>query len=129
MRKFFLLVIGFAIPAALFGESDKLDTISIKPIGLDYSKYAGTDKLFMVGECEGMEGNQIVIFQNRPSFEFFVDDEVYKAEQKELERAIWNEILDNDEEPIILTGRWHDYNGRRVFLSQQILKINEGAPN
>ncbi len=129
MRKFLFLILSFALPATLFGESDKLDTISIKPIGLDYSKYAGTDKLFIVGECEGMEGNQIVIFQNRPSFEFFNNDEVYKAEQKELEQAIWKEILDNDDEPIILTGRWHQYNGRKVFLSQQILKINEGTPN
>ena len=129
MKKFLLLILSFALPATLLGESDKLDTISIKPIGLDYSKYAGTDKLFMVGECEGMEGNQIVIFQNRPSFEFFNEDEVYKAEQKELEQAIWKEILDNDDEPILIKGRWHEYEGRRVFLSHQILKINSEILN
>ena len=58
------------IPINLLAE-EKFDTLSIKPLGLDYSRYPGTDKLYIVGECEGMSGNQIVVFQNRPSFDFF----------------------------------------------------------
>ena len=115
----------FILPLNLFGEGDDFDTLSIKPIGVDYSKYPGTDKLFIVGECEGMEGNQVVVFQNRPSFDFFENNEAYKAEQKELENAIWAEILDNDSEPIVVKGRWHQYNDRKVFLSHQILQLNK----
>ena len=115
----------FVLPLSLFGEDDDFDTLSIIPIGVDYSKYAGTDKLYMVGECEGMEGTQVVIFQNRPSFDFFYNNETYQAEQKELEKAIWAEILDNDSESIVVKGRWHQYNDRRVFLCHQILKLNK----
>jgi len=114
----------FILPLSLFGEGDDFDTLSITPIGVDYSKYPGTDKLFMVGECEGMEGNQVVIFQNRPAFDFFENNEAYKVEQKELENAIWVEILDNDSEAIVVKGRWHQYNDRKVFISHQILKLN-----
>ena len=115
----------FILPLNLFGEGDGFDTLSIMPIGVDYSKYPGTDKLFIVGECEGMEGNQIVVFQNRPSFDFFENNETYKAEQKELENAIWAEILDKDSEPIVVKGRWHQYNDRKVFLCHQILQLNK----
>ncbi len=115
----------FIFPLSLFGEDDDFDTLSIKPIGADYSKYPGTDKLYIVGECEGMEGNQIVIFQNRPCFDFFENNETYQEEQKELEKAIWVEILDNDSEPIVVKGRWHQYNDRTVFLCHQILKLNK----
>lgn len=101
------------------------DTLEIKPLGLDYSKYSGTDKLYIVGECEGMTGNQIVVFQNRPSFDYFVANESFKEEQKELEKALWAEILDKDSEPIVVKGRWHEYNGRMVFLSHQILQLNK----
>jgi len=119
---FFVLFIAF--PISLFGE-DVYDTLSIKPIGIDYSKYPGNDKMYMVGECDGMEGNQIVIFQNRPTFEFFEKNEIYKDEQKELEKAIWAEILDDDSEPIIVKGKWHQYDDRMVFLCHQILKMNK----
>ena len=118
----------FILPLNLFGEGDDFDTLSIKPIGVDYSKYPGTDKLFIVGECEGMEGNQVVVFQNRPSFDFFENNEAYKAEQKELENAIWAEILDNDSEPIVVKGRWHQYSDRKVFLCHQILQLNKNKP-
>lgn len=101
------------------------DTLEIKPLGLDYSKYSGTDKLYIVGECEGMTGNQIVVFQNRPSFDYFESNESFKVEQKELEKVLWAEILDEDSEPIVVKGRWHEYNGRMVFLSHQILQINK----
>ena len=74
------------VPISLLA-GENFDTLSIKPLGLDYSKYPGVDKLYIVGECEGMTGNQIVVFQNRPSFEFFEENESYKAEQKELEKA------------------------------------------
>ena len=123
-----LFALFFVLPLSLFGEDDDLDTLCIKPIGVDYSVYPGTDKLYMVGECDGMEGNQIVVFQNRPSFDFFEDNETYEAEQKELEKAIWDEILDNDSEPIELKGKWHKYNERMVFLCHQILKLNNIPP-
>lgn len=115
----------FMLPLSLFGEDDDFDTLSIKPIGVDYSKYSGNDKLYMVGECDGMEGNQIVVFQNRPSFDFFENNEAYKEEQKELEKAIWTEILDHDTESIVVKGRWHKYNEKMVFLCHQILKMNK----
>ena len=111
-----LVIFLVALPIALIGGADEYDTLSIKPIGVDYSKYAGTNKLYMVGECEGMKGNQIVIFQNRPAFDFFEKNEGYKDEQKELEKAIWVEILDHDTEPIIVKGKWHEYNDRMIFL-------------
>lgn len=120
-----LLIFLVALPISLIGGEDAYDTLSIKPIGVDYSKYAGTDKLFMVGECTGMKGNQIVVFQNRPAFDFFTKNETYKDEQKELERAIWAEILDKDSEPIIIKGKWHEYNDRMIFLCHQILKMNK----
>ena len=114
---------------AIFGEdNNESDTITVRPIGVDYSKYAGTNKLFMVGECEGMSGNQVVIFQNRPSFDFFENDETYNSEQKELETAIWSEILDEDAEPMILKGRWHKYQDRTVFLCHRIIQINKNQP-
>ncbi len=127
LRNIFLSLI-FLIPMNLFGENEVYDTLSITPIGVDYSKYAGMDKLFMVGECEGMTGNQVVVFQNRPSFDFFEADQTYGDEQKELEQAIWEEILDKDTEPIVLKGRWHSFNNRMIFLSHQILKINTIHP-
>jgi hypothetical protein len=117
----------FILPLSLYGENDEFDTLSIKPIGVDYSKYSGNDKLYIVGECDGMEGNQIVVFQNRPSFDFFENDEAYKEEQKELEQAIWAEILDHDAEPIMVKGRWHQYNDKMVFLCHEILKMNKKA--
>lgn len=113
------------LPISLFGETDEYDTIFIKPIGVDYSKYPGNDKMYIVGECEGMEGNQIVIFQSRPCFDFFEKNESYKLEQQELEKAIWAEILDKDEESIMVKGKWHKYNNRNVFLCHQILKMNK----
>jgi hypothetical protein len=119
-----LFALCFVLPLSLFGEDDDFDTLSIKPIGVDYSIYPGIDKLYIVGECEGMEGNQIVVFQNRPSFDFFEDNETYEAEQKELEKAIWEVIHDKDAEPIELKGVWHQYNERMVFLCHQILKLN-----
>jgi hypothetical protein len=112
-------------PAMLFGSDDDFDTLSIKPIGVDYSKYQGMNKLYIVGECDGMTGNQIVIFQNRPSFDFFDSDEAYVDEQKELEKAIWEEILDHDAEPIVIKGRWHQYNDRMVFLCHRIVRMNK----
>lgn len=115
----------FLLPLSLFGGDEDFDTLSIKPIGVDYSKYPGNDKLYMVGECNDMEGNQIVVFQNRPSFDFFENNEAYQEEQKELEQAIWDEILDNDSEPIVVKGRWHQYNDKMVFLCHEILKINK----
>ena len=128
--KLLILITAFAFaPIVLPGEDDEMDTICVKPIGVDYSKYAGTDKLYMVGECEGMKGNQVVIFQNRPSFDFFDDDKAYMDEQKALEQAIWSEINDDDDEPITIEGRWHQYNGRKVFLSHKILKINTRKQN
>lgn len=125
MLKNVFLILFIAIPMSLFGENDDFDTLSIKPIGIDYSKYPGNDKMYIVGECEGMEGNQIVIFQNRPTFDFFENSDTYKVEQKELEKAIWGEILDHDSEPILVKGKWHQYNDRRVFLCHQILKIDK----
>ena len=125
MLRIIFISILIAFPFLLFGETDEYDTLSIKPIGVDYSKYTGIDKLYIVGECEGMEGNQIVIFQNRPSFDFFEKDETYRDEQKELEKALWEEILDNDEEKIVVKGKWHKYNNRVVFLCHQILKMNK----
>jgi hypothetical protein len=113
------------VPAVLFGTDDGYDTISIKPIGLDYSKYHGINKLYVVGECEGMTGNQVVIFQNRPSFDFFNDDQEYSEEQKELEKALWLEILDKDAKPIVVMGRWHRYNDKMVFVCHQILRMNK----
>ena len=123
LRNIFFSIL-ISLPISLFGETDEYDTLSIKPIGVDFSKYPGNDKMYIVGECEGMVGNQIVIFQNRPSFDFFEKNETYKEEQKELEKAIWEEILDNDEESIVLKGKWHNYNDRVVFLCHQILKMN-----
>ena len=120
-----MLIFLISLPISLIGGGDEYDTLSIKPIGVDYSKYTGTNKLFMVGECEGMKGNQIVVFQNRPAFDFFEKNEIYKDEQKELEKAIWVEILDNDTEPIVVKGKWHEYNDRMVFLCHQILKMNK----
>lgn len=125
MLRSILLSLLIALPITLLGEDDEYDTLSIKPIGVDYSKYSGTDKLFMVGECDGKKGNQIVIFQNRPSFDFFEKDDTYKEEQKELENAIWAEILDNDTEPMVIKGKWHEYNDRMVFLCHQILKMDK----
>ena len=125
MFRNFLLAVLFVLPISLFGEVDDYDTLSIKPIGVDYSKYPGTDKLYMVGECEGLEGNQVVVFQNRPSFDFFEKNDTYQQEQRELEKEIWNEILDNDSEPIIVKGKWHEYNNKMVFLCHQILKMNK----
>ena len=113
------------MPTVLFGIDDEYDTISIKPIGLNYSKYQGVNKLYVVGECEGMTGNQVVIFQNRPSFDFFNDDQEYSDEQKELEKALWQEILDKDAKPIVVMGRWHRYNDKMVFLCHQILHMNK----
>lgn len=125
MIRFVFLFLLFVVPVSLFGGDNELDTLSIKPIGVDYSKYPGNNKMFIVGECEGMEGNQIVIFQNRPTFDFFEKDETYHAEQKELEKAIWDEILDHDSEPIVVEGRWHEYNDRKVFLCHKILEFNK----
>jgi hypothetical protein len=113
------------MPTVLFGNDDDYDTISIKPIGLNYSKYQGVNKLYVVGECEGMVGNQVVIFQNRPSFDFFNDDQEYSDEQKELEKVLWQEILDKDAKPIVVRGRWHRYNDKMVFLCHQILHLNK----
>lgn len=113
------------MPTVLFGIDDDYDTISIKPIGLNYSKYHGVNKLYVVGECEGMTGNQVVIFQNRPSFDFFNDDQEYADEQKELEKVLWQEILDKDAKPIVVRGRWHQYNDKMVFLCHQILHMNK----
>jgi len=118
----FLLIL---FPLYLFGGDDQFDTLSIRPIGVDYSKYSGTDKMYIVGECDGMTGNQIVIFQNIPSFDFFEGNQIYRDEQADLEKAIWSEILDNDSEPILVKGRWHKYNDRMVFLCHQILSINK----
>jgi hypothetical protein len=125
MLRHILFSIIFLLPFNLLA-GENFDTLSIKPLGLDYSRYPGTDKLYMVGECEGMSGNQVVVFQNRPSFDYFEVDESYKAEQKKLEKAIWAEILDKDTEPIVVMGRWHTYNGRMVFLCHQILNLNNG---
>lgn len=125
MLRNLLLSVLIALPFTLLGENDEYDTLSIIPIGVDYSKYSGTNKLFIVGECKGMHGNQIVVFQNRPAFDFFEINETYKDEQKELEKAIWKEILDNDSEPIVIKGKWHEYNDRMIFLSHQILKMNK----
>lgn len=122
----FIAALFILIPISIFGgDRTEDDTLKIRPIGLDYSKYSGTNKLFMVGECEGLTGNQIVIFQNRPSFDFFENDETYKDEQKELEQAIWKLILDQDAEPMVLKGRWHEYQDRTVFLCHKILKIDK----
>jgi len=126
MTRIFIAAVFILIPVSIFGgDRNEDDTLKIRPIGLDYSKYSGTNKLFMVGECEGMTGNQIVIFQNRPSFDFFEDDETYKDEQKELEQAIWKLILDQDADPMVIKGRWHEYQDRTVFLCHQILRINK----
>lgn len=119
-----VVALFFIIPLNLFGETDEFDTISVKPIGVNYSKYSGVDKLYLVGECDGKKGNQIIVFQNRPSFDFFENNETYKAEQEDLEKAIWAEILDNDSEPMIIKGKWHEYNERMIFLCHQILKMN-----
>ena len=126
MLKNIVLSILITLPLTLLGEDNEFDTLSIKPIGVDYSKYSGTNKLFMVGECKGLKGNQIVVFQNRPSFDFFEENETYKEEQVELEKAIWEEILDNDNETIIVKGKWHEYNERMIFLCHQIVKMNKG---
>ena len=123
MYKYFLLFVLIASPAFLFGEDNGYDTLTIRPIGVDYSKYSGNDKLYLVGECEGMKGNQIVVFQNRPSFDFFENDQSYKEEQKQLERAIWDVIL--QKESIVVKGIWHKYNDREVFLCHQIIKMNK----
>ena len=125
MRRFLFIVVFALSPMLIAAEnSNDMDTITIRPIGVDYSKYSGVNKLFMVGECMGKQGNQVVIFQNRPSFDYFENDHTYKEEQKELEQAIWSEILDQDNEPMILKGRWHKYQDRKVFLCHQILQIN-----
>ena len=116
-----VLLVSFTVQ----GNDNGYDTLAIKPIGLSYSKYNGTDKLYVVGEVAGMTGNQVVVFQNRPSFEYFEKNDEYLLEQKQLEDAIWEEILDGDDEAIIVTGRWHKYNDRMVFLSHQILQINK----
>lgn len=126
--KFLSILLLLSLPSVLFGVDDPYDTLSIRPIGVNYSKYAGTDKLYIVGECDGLEGNQIVVFQNRPSFEYFENNETFNTEQKALENAIWDEILDNDNEQIVVIGRWHQYNDRMVFLSHQILKLNDLTP-
>jgi hypothetical protein len=125
MSRFLLSMVFVLVPMVIFGGDNEYDTINIKPIGVDYSKYSGTNKLFMVGECDGKPGNQIVIFQNRPSFDYFENDEAYLSEQKELEKAIWKEILDHDMEPMLLKGRWHRYQDRVVFLCHQILKMDQ----
>jgi len=125
MLKNIILSILITLPLTLLGGDDEFDTLSIKPIGVDYSKYSGTNKLFMVGECKGLKGNQIVVFQNRPSFDFFEENQTYKEEQAELEKAIWAEILDNDNEAIIVKGKWHEYNERMIFLCHQIVKMNK----
>lgn len=123
LRNIFLSIL-FILPLSLFAENDEYDTLFIKPIGVDYSKYPGTNKLYVVGECEGMPGNQVVVFQNRPSFDYFESNHTYQEEQRELEKEIWLEILDKDDEPIVVKGRWHRYKDRMVFLSHQILKLN-----
>ena len=124
---FLISVLFLAFPGIVFGGEDDFDTITIKPIGVDYSKYSGTDKLFMVGECESVPGNQIVIFQNRPSFDFFENDQTYVDEQKELEKAIWAQIHRKDAEPMVLKGRWHKFNEKMVFLCHQIMKMEKNT--
>ncbi len=121
-----LIILFFLYPFVNIAE-DNSDTqiLTIRPIGVDYSKYLGTNKLYIVGECKGLSGNQVVIFQNRPSFDYFENDQSFKDEQKELELAIWSEILDKDDEPMILKGRWHTYQGKMVFLCHQILHLNQ----
>ncbi len=123
--KIFAAILLILVPSVLFGNDEENDTLSIKPIGLNYSKYHGVNKLYMVGACEGMTGNQVVIFQNRPSFDFFNDDQEYTDEQKELEKALWQEILDKDAKPIVVRGRWHQYNDKMVFVCHQILQMNK----
>ena len=125
MVRLFVVVAILVFPLSLMGNDVKYDTLTIKPIGVEYSKYPGINKLYIVGKCEGMEGNQIVVFQNRPSFDYFESDEAYKSEQSELEMAIWAEILDLKANPIIVKGRWHQYNDRMVFLCHQIIKMNK----
>lgn len=110
------------------GNDEEYETLAIKPIGVDYSKYQGINKLYMVGECEGMPGNQIVIFQNRPSFDYFENDTTYIEEQRELEKALWQKILKHDNDPILVKGRWHRYNDRMVFLCHQIIRMNPAIP-
>jgi hypothetical protein len=125
MMRYILFSVIFLFPFVSNAE-EKNDTLTltIRPIGVDYSKYSGTNKLFMVGECKGLSGNQVVVFQNRPSFDYFENDQTYKNEQKELESAIWSEILDKDDEPMILKGRWHKYQDRMVFLCHKIVQLN-----
>jgi hypothetical protein len=125
MARFFLIIAVILFPISLMGNDQKYDTLTIKPIGVEYSKYPGINKLYIVGKCEGMDGNQIVVFQNRPSFDYFESDEAYKSEQSELEKAMWAEILDQKADPIIVKGRWHEYNDRMVFLCHQIIKMNK----
>ncbi len=125
IKIFYIFLLIFATVAVALGGDDEYDTLSIKPIGVDYSKYQGINKLYLVGECEGMQGNQIVIFQNRPSFDYFENDQEYIDEQKELEKALWQKILNHDDDPIILKGRWHRFNDRMVFLCHQIVQLNK----
>ena len=125
MARFLLVLVIVAFPLLLIGRDEEFDTLTIKPIGVEYSKYPGINKLYIVGQCEGMDGNQIVVFQNRPSFDYFENDETYKTEQTELEKAIWAEILDQKADPIMVKGRWHQYNDRMVFLCHQIIKMNK----
>ena len=125
MLRYIFLVVFIASPGLMFGVDDRSDTLTIKPIGVDYSKYSGNNKLYIVGECEGMKGNQIVVFQNRPSFDFFENDETYKEEQKVLEKEIWNVILEKDS--MIVKGVWHEYHDRRVFLCHKIIKMKKPA--
>ena len=82
----------------------------------------------MVGQCDGMTGNQVVVFQNRPAFEYFESNQEFIDEQKELEKAIWSQILDEESGSLELKGRWHKYNDRMIFLCHQILKIGKKNP-
>jgi len=121
-----LIALFLLYPYANIAEdNNETQILTIRPIGVDYSKYLGTNKLYIVGECEGLSGNQVVIFQNRPSFDYFESDQKYRDEQKELELAIWSEILDKDDEPMILKGRWHKYQDKMVFLCHEILRLNQ----
>ncbi|NJN24675.1 MAG: hypothetical protein HC819_01100 [Cyclobacteriaceae bacterium] len=125
MDRLYVLIIFVSLPMSLFGHDNEYDTLAIKPIGVEYSKYPGINKLYIVGQCEGMEGNQVVVFQNRPSFDFFENDNDYQEEQSALEKAMWAEILDHNAAPILVKGRWHQYSDRMVFLCNQIIRMNK----
>ena len=126
MFKSAFLILLAVSPILSFGKDTNSDTLTIKPIGVDYSRYPGNHKLYIVGECDGMNGNQIVVFQNRPSFAFFESNETYTEEQKELEKAIWQMIHDN--ETMQVQGKWHTYNNRMIFLCHRILKMKKAVP-